>query len=711
MTLLLWVALVWAEDGAHGVVQLPSSDAEIEISADASDAVQSGLDALEAHHWEEAARQFRALADAGTDVRLRWWEAIARYEGGELRAAERAAAQGLQVDAQHPGLLDLMGLVLTDLGRADEGKVLVERALSAARRLKDRGLEARALLHLGLGAADQGDYGIARSSWSACREVALAAGDTAMVGEVDAQLASLEGRGGDVVGQVSERLGRGDIAGAKALAASVSGADARSRARGGVVRAMVLRAEGRLDEAAAALIVALEAASATGLLREGVAARLELAHVLHLGAHPKEAAARLEEALALVSGTSFRVYDVDLHTARGRYALLDEQLDLAEAELADARAAAATVQDPHARLRIAELAGSVASARGDATGAQAALREAVAGWEKAAFYTEAARVACEGVRTAAAAKQSTDAWRAEAERLFASARDPQGPAHVRMSEGIGRAKASDFEGAVRQFADAARRARAVGAEGLASVADGNAGLALQRIQPADRALAVARELGIEGVLKTEGNYLDAKAAYEAGMKHFQAGRYPEARSAFESARTGFAAAGQPDMEKTARRSLAWARYNEVTTAEPAAALPVYEALVPEATALNDHDLQVRAQAAAAIAAGRLGRPDAVSRLRFAVTAAEQAGMKDLAGRCWAEIASQDIQLTERAEAARAALAWRPDQVGATAILTAAVAAWNAGDTALCQALLAEGRPFAGSLAGDYDALLRRSPGG
>jgi hypothetical protein len=223
--------------------------------------------------------------------------------------------------------------------------------------------------------------------------------------------------------------------------------------------------------------------------------------------------------------------------------------------------------------------------------------------------------------------------------------------------------------------------------------------------PAERALALARELGIEEVLRTESAWLEAKAAYEAGMKLFQAGKFPEARRSFEAAASGFEAAGQAEQAKSARRSWAWSTYNELTTAEPAVSLPKYDALADTARAVGDDELRLRSEAAAAVAAGRLRRADAPSRLRYVIGEAERVGLKELVGRAYAELSAQELPVGERVDAARAALAWRPDNVGATAMYNVAVAAFNAGDKELCRTLLTEGRPFAGSLSGEFERLL------
>jgi tetratricopeptide (TPR) repeat protein len=703
--------LVWLVGwvlAAEGTV-LPGSDVEIELVEQADVAIEDGLEALAGGRYEEAARQFSALADAGGGAQLRWLEAVARYENGELRGAERAAATGLQIEPAHAQLLDLMGLVLTDLGRGAEGRALIDRALIAARQRKDQELEARALLHLGLAHADEGAYDQARAAWTGCKGLADQLGNRALAEEATAQIASLEGKGGDVVGQVSEALGRGDLAGARALAAAVTGADARSRTRGALVRAMILRAEGRLDDAASALVGAVELAGAAGLAREGAAARLELAHVLHLGGRYAEAAARLDEAIGRVQGTSFRVLEVDLHVARGRYALLADDEGLAAGELSRARAAAAGVQDPLMRLRLAELTGNLAAASNDLRSADAAWREAVSGWESSGFYTEAARVAAEAVRGTSALEGDPQAWRTEATRLFVRAGDPLGPTHIDIADGLGRARLGDIEGAVRAFASAITRAKAVGgASGgrLAQVAEGNAGEALKRLQPPDKAVELARSLGLEGVLATQGQYLDARAAYERGTKAFQQGRFAEAAAALQVALDGFTAAGEVDAARTAQRSLGWARWNEASSAEPGAALATYDRLVGEARAVGDEELRVRSLAAAAIAAGRLKLPDAAQRLREGAQLAEQAGYKDLAGRCWAELANQGLALPDTVTAARTAFGLRRDQVGATAMYRAALAACNDGQSALCTELATEARPYAGDLISAFDELLR-----
>jgi hypothetical protein len=130
-----------------------------------------------------------------------------------------------------------------------------------------------------------------------------------------------------------------------------------------------------------------------------------------------------------------------------------------------------------------------------------------------------------------------------------------------------------------------------------------------------------------------------------------------------------------------------------------------EALVAEAVALEESELEVRARVGAAIGAGRAGRADADQRLLDAAQAAESAGLTELAGQCWSERADLSLELAERARSARAAFGLRPDQVGIYAMYSVAVDAHNAESFALSAALCEEIMSVAGDLTDPVRAVL------
>ena len=138
----VWVWLM-AVASAGVVVAVPGSDVvhragvsglELEIASDGQSAVEAAFASLAAREFEDAARGFRALAEAGGGADLYFMEAVAHYEAGNVRRSEAAAAAGLDLEPLHGALLGLLGLVIADLGRGDEAAGLLLRAESVASR-------------------------------------------------------------------------------------------------------------------------------------------------------------------------------------------------------------------------------------------------------------------------------------------------------------------------------------------------------------------------------------------------------------------------------------------------------------------------------------------------------------------------------------------------------------------------------------------------
>ncbi len=706
---MCWWLLALAALAGQSVV-LPGADAVGEVDGPDAGLVQDALALLGEGRPHDAAE--RLVGAKKPDADVRYVEAWARYAGGELRAAERVTASGLELDPSHGPLLALYGLVLADLGRGEEALGVLTRAGDRAAAAGDRASQYRVLLVSGLAQSDLGRASKAREAWSAARGIAEALGDAAKVDEVDAQLERLDGgRGGDVVGQVSEALARGDLAGARRLASASSAPDRRSKTAAAIAVALVQRAEGRLDLAASELTAAVVVAREGGLVREEVAARTELARVLHLAGRVDDARTQLDEAKLRVQGTSFKVQAVDLAAARGRQALLEGRLADAVAELSAAQAVAAGLEDKPMSWRLAELTGGVKAAQGDAAAAEVALRAAVAGWGEAGWYSEAARVAADGVRVAAAARRPVDGWRTEARAWFGRAGDSLAEVHIDVSEGLGLASSGQDDAALIVFARAWKAAVAMSsptAKRMAGVAGSDAAEVLRRMKPTERALQAVKDLGLEPVVAEHAAWLAARAAYDQATRDFQAGRHADARRGFQAAVEGFEGAGERELAATARRGLAWATWNEATGSEPAIALPAFEALIPTARALGDRELEIRSLAAGAVAAGRVGVADAPARLREGAARAGEAGYVDLAARCWAELANQALPLTERAAAARQAFSMRKDHVGVNAMIRVAIAALEASDGGLASELASAVRPYAADQLGTVEEVLAQA---
>lgn len=709
---MTWWAWLWLATAWSGELTLPGTESTVVLPRAVVAPVEAALVASGKGQHAEAARLLAAVSGGDAEADVRYLEALARYDAGELRGAERVSAVGLQADPTHGGLLVLHGLVLADLGRGAEALGVLERGLRAARGDRDDRLAYRGLLVSGLVHVDAGRTAEARAAWTEAKASATALGDADALAEVDANLRSLDGRAADdPIGQVSEKLSKGDLTAAKALVAAQSGTDHRSQARKGISQALVLRAEGRLDAAAQQLIASLQHTDAGGLIREEVAARLELAHLYHLSGKRNEARGELGAALQRLSGTSFAVHEVDVRVARGRHALLEDRVEDARADLVAAERTAAGVSWPLTAVRLAELRAGVAAAAGDRAAAESALRAAREGWSKIGYPTEAARVACDGIRLAAAAGVDVGAWRELALDAFAEAKDPAGAVHVAIAEGLGHARAKKDDAALRSFAAAIVAARAAGGpagERLQRVAESDAGEVLKRYQPAEAAIAKAKELGLTGALGSHEAYLTARAAYETATRDFQSARYSAARDGFDRAVAGFVAAGEADLAQSARRNRAWSAWNVAAALEPAQAFAAYEALAAEVGGLGDAELEVRTISGAAIAAGRLQRTDAVTRLRTCAARADAAKLPDLSGRCYGELVQQALPLDERVTAAREAARRRPDRVGAVALYRAAVEAFNAEQFVLAEELLVAARPIASDLAGDVEALLAKA---
>src|SRR5207253_11138421 len=110
------------------------------------------------------------------------------------------------------------------------------------------------------------------------------------------------------------------IAAAKAIVPATT-ADKRTAIRSLIATGTIARAEGRLDVAQRTLEQAAGLAAAGGLIREQAAATAQLGVVFNASNRPEIARSKLDEAVKLVAGTSFRVAERSYRVEAGRAAL------------------------------------------------------------------------------------------------------------------------------------------------------------------------------------------------------------------------------------------------------------------------------------------------------------------------------------------------------------------------------------------------------
>jgi tetratricopeptide (TPR) repeat protein len=674
---------------------------QIDFDATADAEVAGALADLRAGAFDAAARRFGALADAGGGVPMRTLQAVALYEAGDVRLAEGAVAAGLAAAPRNAPLLSLKGLILADLGRGREALAALDAARDGAG--GDRALVARTEVNRALVHVDQGDPAAAEAALGRARP--LAAGDAGLLARIDelaAQARALRGEvAPDALGQVGDRLSRGDLAGARAALSADAGTDRRSRLRRALAEGTLARAEGKHDAAYKLLASTASEAASHGLLRELAAAEAQLGVVHGASNRPELAVEVLLRAVDRVAGTSHRVAERSYRIEAGRMALRAGDAAAAERQLK--AAAAIPTADPGAAAHLQELRGEVAARRGDVAGAGAAFAEAAAALEGRSAWMDAARVWVADVTLRAGAGDGAGLQQARSRALaaFASAKDPLGPAHVAVAEGIGLAERDDVEGALAAFG---RAIEAAGGSGrgplIARVAKENAAKVVAQSTGSAEVLARAGELGIDDLVARARTYLTSRAAYDEALTSYQAERYPEAAAGFDRAVRGMESIGERAHAQVARRGRAWARFNATSGADATAGWPVWQALVEEASLLGDTELRVRAMVATALAAGELERPEAGKSLRAAADQAEAMGLGALAGQCQAALVEVTPALDDKVTAARKAHRLRGgDTEGVYALYSASVAAYEAGAYEVAIELAEQAEPGAeGELA-------------
>ncbi len=682
---------------------------ELELSSDTGEAVSAAREAFGAMDFARAATLYAALADSGGGVPARLSEAVARYEGGDIHGAERAASQVLLAQPGNAAAANLLGLCLVDGGSVVKGLAQLEQARAAAQKAGDSATVARTWVNRGLALLDVGDPAGAAAAFDA----ATTASDRPDIGAAVAQgRDAVKGLQGNDRG-VGQLLGRGKLAEARSAAQLALGVAAvpRQKVTAAIDLAAVERAEGNLDGAAGRLAGAVVAAREAGMAREVAVALGNLGLVYALGGRLPLAEDSLRAGAVAARDGGYKVVETDLRNELGLVLVNLGRLADAEAEQRAAGALLATMDYPQGVVRQAELGGVLAGTRGDVDTARGALSQAVSWHESRGRVLDAARVATE----LAAALEPTDpagaeSWARRARGYFSQAGDPMGGAHVAMARALADARAQKLEIALKGFAEAAGLAEKVGGgrgAAVAKVARDNAAQTLVALGAGQDIAKVAAQEGLGDLIARQAAMKAGFDAYDAGLKAFEGSTWEEARARFQAARGAFEKLGEDAYAQRARRAAAWSSYNALVRLPVAKAYPSWRALVDETTHVDDPELFTRAYAAAALAAHQLGQGDPRARLEECGRRAEQIGLNDVAARCHGALAERDGDLDLRAREARTAALFAPGGDAAVyALYAVAVDAYNAGRADLALELAREARPHAGNLAQALDDLIR-----
>lgn len=685
--------LAWC---AYAAEVLPASPSEITFETEAAPAVRDALAALSRGAFANAGSQFRALADAGGGARLRYLEAMAWYEAGELALAAEALVLAAPDLPNDPNLLSLRGLVLADQGRGTDALLMLDRARAAT---TDPPTLARIALNQTLVHLDRGALDAAEATLAVARN--KASGNADLLAQVEASaahLAALRGQGPppDPLAQVGERLAKGDVAGAKLLIPTSS--EPRVAIQAAIATGSVARAEGRFADAERLLAKAAGDAAAHGLVRERAAALAQLGVVHGANNRWDVGRAALHQAVETVQGTSFAVLERACRIELARAEAHLGNLDRASRSLLAAGALRAA--DAASDASAAEVEALVAAKRGDRAAAAAGYERAMNAHEARGAWMDAARVGTSAVELAASGADfgALDRVRARTLAAFRSAGDPLGPAHVGVAQGLGESTRKDLPAAMKTFSLAAKAAEAVGSErgkAVARIARENAAKTLAELTDDATMADQAKQWGLTELVAKYEAYERARSSYDEALAAYQAGRYEEAAQGFDVSVKALESLGEHAYGAVARRGRAWARFNAATRANAVDGYPIWQSLVEEGAMLGDGELRVRAMGAAALAAHELGRPEALRGLRAAATEAEGMGLRTVAGQCRAALAEAEPALADKVGAARRAFALLDGSAeGVYALYSVAVAAYEAESYALAIELASQALPRA-----------------
>jgi tetratricopeptide (TPR) repeat protein len=687
---------------------------EVEISQAPEEAVAQAAALLQKGQFTEAGELYHALAEANGGPEARYWEALCRYESGELRAARAASELALAGLPGNLSVQNLHGLILVESGDVSSGIVELEAVLERAKAKADTAVEARVLVNLGMAQLERGAADQARRLTEEGLKLAKTLGDSYVQAAATDTLAAIDALSGKDPG-VGQKLGKGDIKGARAEAESylARATSYREKIDAAILMAAVERSEGRLESAISRLTEAASTARSAGLVREQAMALGQLGIVQSVAGRHALAADALTAGVELAHSGGYRVTEVDLRCELGIVLMRLDQVGAAKAQSQAAGALLGSMQYPQGMARQAELGGMIAAAEGDLATATAALARAIS-------YAESQGRALDGARAAtslagaleATAPAEADRWGAKAEALFTAAGDPLGPAHVYMARGIAAAKAKKLDSALSWFGKAADYAKKTGgarAELIERTAREDAAQTLVLLGQSEDVAKRAAEAGLTELVARQQGLQEAFDAYDAGLSAYQAKNWAEAKKHFSASRQLFEKVQEPLYARRARVAAAWAVYNDLLSRQNVVA--EWDALVTEAASLEEPELLVRSYGAAVLAAVDAGQSGLTVRLEECVRKAENNGFPDVASRCHAALAEGEGELKDRAEHARLAFGQNPaEAVGVYALYTVAVDAYNAGEVKLALELAKLARGKAVKLAGPLDELLRKIEG-
>lgn len=703
------VLLALLSNATAGGLQVETG--ELEISGAASDAVAAGQEALSKRDFDQAAALYHSLYTANGGAAAALAEAVARYEGGDLRGAKTAVEASLAADPKGVAAKNLLGLILVDGGSVEAGIKVLNEAAALAKGGEPRAA-ARITLNLALAALDQGRSADAKAGFDAAHKVAVDQGDGALAGAAAQGLVAAAGLSGGDTG-VGALLGKGDVKGAMAEAQKqvTVATNRRQKLNAELDLAAVERAQGNLDGSVMRLRTAIDAGREAGMMREVAIGlgNLGLAYTL-LGQHPL-AADSLRAGVNEANRAGYRVVEADLRSELG-FALVHMSDSTTAIEQQRACGGLLAHMDyPAGVARQAELGGAIASEQGDIATASQALTQAADWYIAHGRPLDAARVETQ----LAAAWQRTDPSKAEsfakkAEAYFVSAHEPLGPAHVALARALADAKAKRLPEALAGFARAAQlgeAAKSGSGAALARVARQDAASTLVALGAGQDLAALASQQGLGDLVARATSMQTAFATYDTAVQAYDARQWTAARQDFSEAQASFTKLGETGYATRAHRAAVWSQYNAIITLPAAQAVTAWSKLLPEAGQVEDPELYTRAYGAAAVAVHQSGQGDPTVRLNECVRRAAAMGLEDVEARCHGALAERAGDLDARAKEARAAHKLVPGEIETVyALYSVAIDAYNAERVDLARELATLARPNAGALAGQLDIILK-----
>ena len=348
----------------------------------------------------------------------RWQEAEARFE--KLLA---------ETESEPPGrlrtlALNGLGTVYYRTGRIDEARDTYERGLSAAVAIGDAALQGKLLNSLAIAARSRREYDLARELLARAMVAHSDAGAEIMPGQLPAALANIdmaEGKFDDAEKHLDQALAAFRALGDRrneammlnnygylrrlqdrpieaeplhlqslAIRREIGDMVGQGRILG--MLSTLYEADGRLQEARAAATEAYEIASAANDRLFMATSLAQLAAVEASDGQPGLARTTYRESMALFD-------EIGDHSRSAQVALRLARLDFMSGEFDTARRSASQVLSvsrreslPEPAIEALELIGDIARAQGDAAGAIAAYREAIAAIDDGGFVSRRADI-------------------------------------------------------------------------------------------------------------------------------------------------------------------------------------------------------------------------------------------------------------------------------------------------------------------------------